>query len=96
MSVLIAAGSDDSDFADVVVGSTTRGIFPFQDAAVGTPVAGSVFQIAVKTTANQYQILVQGDWNTLVENGALFVPGTYGIRRVRSDIPVGVEVTGSP
>lgn len=90
---LIPVATGASDWAEVTVEGTPKALFLSSDKPVDTPHAGTAVEIASKAGGNFF-VLASGDGFLLREKGLLTAPGTYGVRFLRRDVPVGIEVEG--
>lgn len=94
MPVLITAGVDDSNWAEFTVAGVPRAVFPFTAATEDTPPDDLQIQIAYKDNAGHYMIIFSGNWAGMQDRNLAVVAATYAVRRLRSDIACGIEVTG--
>lgn len=94
MALPIAIGSTATDFADgefTVVAGSPASLFITASGDGGIP-SGVEFELALKTAADDYNVLITLDASNILEKGTVNPPATYAVRRLASSSSAGMEV----
>jgi hypothetical protein len=97
MAELIAVGTTTSAWVDFTV-STANPVTLFLKTTTGTdgPMPyGPAFEVAHKTPDGDYVVLYEINANNATERGLLYAPGTYGVRRLATSTPAGIDAEGN-
>ena len=94
MALPIAISNTATAFADgefTVVAGSPASLFITGTGTVGVP-SDVKFELAFKTAAGGYTILITLDASNILEKGTVNPPGTYAVRRLASTSSAGMEV----
>ncbi len=92
MAELIASGTAQSAYVDVIVTTTAKALFIKGANGVVTVPAGAQYQIAHKTPNSDYLPIAVLDATNAITANMLSAPGTYGVRRMATVNGLGVAV----
>lgn len=95
MAELISTGTSATGLFDVTVTNLTgpKALF-MKVGGGGTVPYGAAFELAHKAPDGNYSTIALLDVHNIHNKGQLTMPGTYGVRRLLSNVSVGMDVEG--
>jgi hypothetical protein len=95
MTELIAAGADQTAWADVTVAAgASKALFIKSGTANQTAPANAVYEIAYKVGSSDYEVFDRITPSNIACKGVITAPGTFGLRRIATGATSGMNTEG--